>query len=72
MTFNTYVRNGSVVRSDSDGWKLTLLFGEKVFDPVAMIQPCCIPRHLHGRPHEIVLHIAGETYYPTTKGYVKI
>ena len=73
MSFNTYVRNGSVVRGEDGPLKTTMLFGQKMFDPCALFEPSCIPRHLHGRPHEMVLHIAGETYYPTIdRGYVKL
>lgn len=70
--FNTYVRNGSIERCTDGSYRCTMLFGQKVFDPQAMFHPHCIPAHLMGQPREMVLHIAGETYYPTTHGYVRV
>ena len=75
MTLNTYVRNGSVVRCDDGLFKATMLYGEKKFDPRMFGAALAfhMPPDCWGRPHEIVLHIAGETYYPTTdQGYVKL
>lgn len=72
MAHNTYVRNGSVERFDTPLYRGTLLYGEKLFDPHALFEPHCIPRHLMGKPHEMVLHIAGVTYYPTPAGYVRL
>lgn len=46
----------------------------KKYDPRAMIgNPYLhIPWDQRGRPSEIVLHIAGEVYYPTRNGYVRL
>lgn len=71
-SFNTYVRNGSIARCTEGPYRFTALFGQRVFDPKAVFNPHCIPFHQMGQPHEMVLHIAGETYYPTAKGYVRL
>ena len=69
---NKYIRNGEVQRFNDGMFCGVLLYGDALFDPHAMIEPHCIPRHLMGRPHEMVLHIAGVTYYPTKFGYERI
>lgn len=72
MAHNTYVRNGSVERFDDGTYRGVCLYGERKFDPHAMIEPHCIPPWHMGQPHEMVLHIAGVTYYPTPTGYERI
>ena len=69
MARNTYVRNGSVERFDDGTYRGLMLCGEKKYDPHAMIEPHSIPYSQLGRPHEMVLHIAGVMYYPTPTGY---
>ena len=73
MAFNTYVRNGAICRIDDGTYRCTLLFGQKVFDQRALFLPHCIGPDQMGQPHEMVLHIAGATYYPTKhQGYVRL
>ena len=69
---NTYVRNGEVERFDDGTYRCVMLYGQKLFDPQAMIHPHSFPCSMMGKPHELVLHIAGVTYYPTRTGYERI
>jgi hypothetical protein len=69
---NEYIRDGEVRRGE-DG-RIVFLFGIKLYDPRAfdrggLFQPY---DNAFGRPNEIVFHIAGETYFPTKNGYVRL
>jgi len=74
MAHNRYVRNGKVSYFDDpmSGARGAILFGDALFDPNAIREPSCIPPHQMGRPHEMILYIAGVMYYPTPQGYVLI
>lgn len=64
-----YVRNGSVQIVESEGYRLTMLYGEAVFDPKRT------PDNLGfklGKPDELIFYIAGATYYPTIDGYQRL
>lgn len=63
MAHNSYVRNGHAEHTEY-GW---FLFGTVVCDPTL-----AIPGWGIGTPREMILHIAGKTYYPTRDGYVVI
>lgn len=60
---NSYVRNGRAEHTEY-GW---LLYGTVVSDPRYPI-----PGWGTGTPREMILHIAGKTYYPTRDGYAVI
>lgn len=71
---NKYVADGEVQVWDCPELRVraTVTFGRAKYDPQWLLEPCCIPPHQVGKPHEMVLRIAGVTYYPTPKGYVQI
>lgn len=75
MAHNQYVRNGTVQRFDGGEYRGVFLYGLRVFDPVAAKRDfpnAVLSWNELGRPNEIVLHIAGVTYYPTRSGYVPV
>ena len=72
MAHNTYVRNGSVQRFEDGAYRGAILYGERKFDPHALFGIHRIPHTHIGQPHEMVLHVAGVTYYPTPDGYERI
>jgi hypothetical protein len=68
MRFNKYVRNGSVQRFNDGEFSGVMLFGKALYDP----RDPWSPRHLLGRPEELVFTVAGRTYYPTPEGYEQV
>ena len=74
MAHNRYIQDCEVVPFHDEQLNLkgVFVYGKLKFDPNAMIEPHCIsPMHM-GKPHQMVLHIAGATYYPTKTGYVRV
>ena len=75
---NRFVADGEVQTGEWNGMKVTFTFGRAKYDPRGMYdlgvsrQPSCILPDQYGKPHEMILRIAGVTYYPTPKGYVQI
>jgi hypothetical protein len=69
---NKYVADGEVQVWESGWIRVTAKFGRAKYDPRWLLEPCHIPPHQIGKPHEMILRIAGVTYYPTPKGYVQI
>jgi hypothetical protein len=72
VAHNLYIANAEIVPFDDGTYRGAFVFGEFRFDPRAVMVPHCIPRAQMGEPHQLVLHVAGVTYYPTARGYVHV
>ena len=71
---NKYVADGEVQVWDCPELHLraTVKFGKAKYDPAWLFDGHAIWPDQIGKPQEMVLRIAGVTYYPTPKGYVQI
>lgn len=66
MTFrNVYIRDGHVTVLERDGLRVTALWGKRLIQWWPSLEP-------PGRPDELVIHIAGTTWYPTRRGFVAL
>lgn len=69
---NKFVADGEVQVWTSGHFVVTAKFGKAKYDPAWLFEGHSFPPEQLGKPHEMILRIAGVTYYPTPKGYVQI
>lgn len=74
MAGNLYIKDALVVPEAvlDSGIRCAFVFGRALYDPAALCVPHCIGRDQIGTHRELVIRVAGATYYPTSTGYVAI
>lgn len=69
---NTYIAGCGIEFATGGAYRATMVYGRKLYDKANAFAPMFIPPDEVGLPHQMVLYIAGDALYPTSKGYVRV